>query len=124
MYLSGIIAHHEISFTFILIGLLVAGCHRREAKLTHQIAGAWNHVGGGFSMTISSDGSFSSGSSNVAYQGTWLVRDAVLVVTITNATGTKQHEPVGSVDRMKIVQADEGHLTLESSGQTTYYERR
>jgi hypothetical protein len=111
-------------FTFILIGLLATGCHRREAKLAHQIAGAWNHVGGGFSMTISSDGSFSSGSSNVAYQGTWLVRGAVLVMTVTNATSTKQNEPVGSVDRMKIVQADESHLTFESSGQTIYYERR
>ena len=75
-------------------------------------------------MTISSDGSFSSGSSNVAYQGTWLVRDAVLVMTVTKATGTKQHEPVGSVDRMKIVQADESHLILESSGHPIYYERR
>jgi hypothetical protein len=114
----------RFAFTFILIGLLAAGCHRREAKLAHQIAGAWNHVGGGFSMTISSDGSFSSGSSKVAYQGTWLVRDAVLVMTITNATGTKQHEPVGSVDRMKIVQADESNLTLEQSHQTVYYKRR
>jgi hypothetical protein len=114
----------RFAFTFILIGLLVAGCHRREAKLTDQIVGAWNHVDGGFSMTISSDGSFSSGSSNVAYQGTWLVGDAVLVMTITNATGTKQHEPVGSVDRMKIVQVDESHLTLEQNDQTIYYKRR
>ena len=105
------------------MGLLVTGCQRRDAKLTQQIAGAWKHEGG-FDMTISPDGSFSSASSNVAYQGTWRVSVDELVVTITNATGTKQHEPVGSVDRMKIVQADESHLTLESSGQTIYYERR
>ena len=75
-------------------------------------------------MTIASDGSFSSGSSSVTYQGTWLVKDDVLVLTVTNATDTKQHEPVGSVDRMKIIQADDGHLTLELDHQTIYYERR
>ena len=101
----------------------MAGCRRHGAQLSQQIAGTWKHEGG-FGMTISSDGSFSSGSSNVAYQGTWLVKDDVLVMTITNATSTRQHEPVGSVDRMKIVQADDSHLTLESGGQTIYYQRK
>ncbi len=113
----------RFAFPFVLIGLLVAGCQRRDAKLTQQIAGEWKHEGG-FDMTISSDGSFSSGSSDVAYQGTWQVSAGELVATITNATGTKKHEPVGSIDRMKIVQVDKSHLTLESSGQTIDYERR
>ena len=116
---------HAVRFTliFILLGLLTIGCHRRDTKLARQIVGAWKHESG-FSMTIASDGSFSSGSSSVTYQGTWLVKDDVLVLTVTNATDTKQHEPVGSVDRMKIIQADDGHLTLELDHQTIYYERR
>ena len=113
----------RFAFTFVLLGLLVAGCHRQDTKLTQQIVGAWKHEGG-FDMSILPDGRFSSGSSSVAYQGTWLVSADELVMTITNATGTKQHEPVGSIDRMKIVQIDKSHLTLESSSQMIYYGRR
>jgi hypothetical protein len=110
-------------FTFIFMSLLVAGCHRHDSKPTQQIEGAWKHEGG-FDMTFSPDGSFSSGSSSFAYQGVWQVNADGLVMTITNATGTKPHELAGSVDRMKIIQVDENHLALESSGQTIYYERK
>lgn len=112
----------RFTFTFVLLGLLLAGFHR-DANLTQQIAGAWKHEGG-FDVTISPDGSFSSGSSSVSYQGTWQVVADELVITITNVTGTKEHEPGGSVDRMKIVQIDKSHLTLVWSNQTIYFERR
>jgi hypothetical protein len=109
----------------LLIGLLVTSCHRRDAKLGQQIVGSWKREGeGGFTMTIRPEGGFSSGSSSVAYQGTWRVKNTELVITLTNATGFKQRESVGIVDRMKIVQADDNSLMLEQNGQTIHYERR
>ena len=78
-------------------------------------------------MSLSSDGSFSSGSPSVSYQGTWLTKDGELVTTVTNATGTKKHVPVGSIDRSRIVRVDAGQLALSSQlafiegGQTNYH---
>jgi len=73
---------------------------------------------------MSPDGSFSEsfGHSNalVTYQGTWLVKDGELVMTVTNAHGTGNHgvEPVGSVDRCKIIHVDEHQFIYEASGHT------
>jgi len=113
---------------FISVGLLVAGCGSRD-KISQQFVGTWQHEGG-FSSTLSADGSFSSSytSTNqtvvLVYQGTWLARDGELDFTITNVSGTKRHEPVGSVDRIKIVEVSSSHLVLEQGGMTNYLERQ
>ena len=115
----------RFTHTFILLVLLVSGCHRRDAKLDQQIVGTWTNEGH-WSMSFSSDGSFSSGPPSLLYQGTWFTKDGELVSTITNATGTKKHEPVGSIDRLRIVRVDAGKLALSSQlafiedGQTNY----
>ena len=73
-------------------------------------------------MTILSDGSFSNsiGHSNalVTYQGTWLIKDQALVMTVTNAHGTGSHEagPVGSVARSKIIHLDDHQFIWERNG--------
>ena len=116
----------RFTHTFILLVLLASGCHRRDAKLGQQIVGTWTNEGL-WSMSLSSDGSFSSGSPSVSYQGTWLTKDGELVTTVTNATGTKKHVPVGSIDRSRIVRVDAGQLALSSQlafiegGQTNYH---
>jgi hypothetical protein len=110
---------------FVMLGLLVAGCD----KTGQQFVGTWQHEGG-FSSTLSTDGSFSSSytSTNqevvLVYQGTWQAREGELDFTITNVSGTRRHEPVGSVDHMKIVEVDSSHLVLEQGGMTNYLERR
>jgi hypothetical protein len=113
----------RFTLAFILLTLLMTGCHRRDVTLSQQIAGTWTHEGG-FSMTIAPDSSFSSSfiSSNhvvvLEYQGTWLVTNETMVATITNATGTRRHESVGSVDRMKITRVDKHQLVFEAENQT------
>jgi hypothetical protein len=112
----------------ILLVMLLTGCDR-DAKLSRQMAGTWTHEGY-FTLTLSSDGNFSSvlgsisASNYVAYVGTWLVKDELLVMTTTNASGTRPHEPIGTVDRLKIVMVDHRYLALESGGQTGYYDRK
>ncbi len=116
----------RFSTASVLLGLLVAGCGGRD-KASQQLVGTWQYEG--FSSTVSADGSFSSSytSTNQAvvlvYQGTWLVKDGELVLTITNVIGTKLHMPVGSVDHWKIIEVSGSHLILEQGRMTNYFER-
>jgi hypothetical protein len=120
---------------FIIIGfvvmlaiasLLLWQCfkHSRDARMGRQIAGTWINRSGLFTLTLSSDGTFSSiiGHSNalVTYEGTWLVKDEEMVTTVTNAVGTGNHKagPVGSVDCIKIIHMDEHQLIYKAGGQT------
>jgi hypothetical protein len=98
--------------------------HPGDARVARQIAGTWSR-GELFSQTFSPDGSFTSsiGHSNalVMYQGTWLVKNHELMMTVTNAQGTGNHkagEPVGSVDSSKIIQVDDHQFIYEAEGQT------
>ena len=135
-----------------ICGLIVASfCHGQsagitntppsDAELARQITGTWtkdvplnlrtyswtNPVV--FSRTISADGSFSEKfghrDSLVSYQGTWLVKDAELVTTVTNAQGTGNHSagPVGTVDRCQIIHLDDHQLVYRSGGRTNTYTR-
>jgi hypothetical protein len=109
---------------FILLCFLLIGCDRRDAKLSQQVLGTWNYAGaarGG--MDIASDGHFSSIWTKSEYQGTWVVKEGVLVMTCTNASGPNR-EPVGRIERFRIVEVDSSRLALECNGQTNCLERR
>ncbi len=113
--------------TAILLGLFLSGCSR-EDKTNSQFVGTWQHEGG-FSMTLLADHSFSSifTTSNQAvvltYQGTWLAKDDYLISTTTNVSGIKRHEPVGSVERFKVIEVDGNHLTIKSGDQILSYKK-
>jgi hypothetical protein len=128
----------RFALSFLTLSLLLTACSRPDAKLGRQIAGTWTRQMGNwswtnpavFTRTISPDGSFSTtiGRSNalVTYQGTWLVRDGELVMTVTNAHGTGSHgaaSPVGSVDRCKIIHVDAHQFIYESGGLTNILSR-
>jgi hypothetical protein len=146
--LTSVVRHHyTLTKKFIIIGFAVALAvasallcqhlqHSGDAKLARQITGTWTRglptwAGGPlFSRTISPDGSFSTsiGHSNalVTYQGTWLIKDQILVMAVTNAHGTggrKAGSPVGSVDRVKIIQVDDHHFIYEAGGHTNRWYR-
>ena len=117
--------------TLLFLGLLLTGCGRHDAQLQKAIAGCWSR-GLFFKMTLSPDGSFVSdcthtnGLTYLTYQGTWSVRDGQLISTITNciAQDTTNFEAVGSVDRSKIVQADDSNLVYVADAQTISLKRR
>lgn len=103
-----------------------------DARLGRQIIGTWTRVDLSswtneplFRRTISADGSFSTsiGHTNalVTYQGTWLVKNQALVMTVTNAQGTGNHNPgspAGSVDVDKIIHVDDHQFVYEAGGHT------
>jgi hypothetical protein len=100
----------------------------KDAELRRGVVGTW--TGGVFTMTISSDGSYSARfgtetNPDTLLYGTWVVRGGALVMTCTNASGTKPHELSGSVDRLKIIQMDESHLVTQTdNGVTNAVERK
>jgi hypothetical protein len=120
----------------IFSSLLVTACDNRDAKLRKEIAGAWTHEDSDSSgvMILASDSSFKSkwtlAFSNTAREwtceGTWIVKDGFLVATITNSTAknSTHTEPVGSIDRLKIIAFDGHHLGLDVGSQTNLFERR
>ena len=89
--------------------------------------GTWKSGAEG-NVNISSDGSFSSKfySSNkliVSYEGIWQVKDGVWITTITKASGTRHYDPVGTVDRMKIIRVDDHELVTDWGHQTNLLSR-
>jgi hypothetical protein len=130
---------------FILIittlSLLLIGCSEQDINFSHQIAGTWTRQTSfnmrtfswtnpvTFTATFSSGGSFTESlghrDSLVTYQGAWLVKEGELVMTVTNAQGTGNHQagPVGSVDRGRIIRVDEHELIYETDGHTNVWSR-
>ena len=110
----------RFAFTFLLVSLMVIGCHRRDASF-QKIVGVWQTQESGWDMTFSPSGGFVSGLPSLTYQGTWLVVGDEIVMTVTNATGTKKHEPVGSIDRLRIIGLDRQHMTLVCQVSSDYF---
>lgn len=101
-------------------GLILTACSSRDTKLTRMVAGRWMH--GTHEIALLLDGrffeSFQPPKGTLTYAGTWQIRDGILSFTVTNASGPEPHEPVGSVDRGKIVSVDAHHLIYKCEGQT------
>ena len=117
----------RFSAIYILLALLVAGCGRYDAT-RHRLIGTWRNDSQ-FSLTLSASGNFVSTFLDtnqmiaLTHQGTWQVREGVLMMTITNIDGTLKHETNGSIDRMRIVELDVNHLALDYGYMTNYLER-
>jgi hypothetical protein len=77
-----------------------------------------------FGRKIEQD-SIPDGTSQWLYEGTWDVKDGVLVLSISNAVArnTTNVEANGSVDNFRVSQVDGSHLVLERNGSTTYFHR-
>src|SRR5579883_1704955 len=54
------------------------------------------------------------------YEGTWDVKDGSLVLSISfaNARNTTNVEPVGTVDKFRVITVDPGNLEMEREGVT------
>ena len=77
-------------------------------------------------LRLHADGSFASEFIPVKFEGTWYVRDGVLVETVTNVipgilTNRTTMESVGSIDRCKILSTDTSHLTLSIEVESNYF---
>lgn len=104
----------------LALSSVLTACSRRDTELTHAVGGSWTH--GNHEITLSSDGSFLESfhppKGTLTYAGTWQIKDGILSFTLTNVSGPEPHEPVGTVDRGKILSVDSNHLVYKSQGQT------
>ena|ERR1017187_3622344 len=107
--------------TFLLLSLLLTACGRRDAKFARQIAGTWTNESS-VTMTFTPDGNFStlwlSPRRTNIFEGTWQIRDGIVIFTTTNASGTEPHAPVSDVGRAKIIHVDDHQLVYTSDEQT------
>ena len=83
--------------------------------------------GGGGATTLAADGTFVSkstnrwtgGSKQFSYEGTWEIKDGVLAFTNVK-TSEPKFMPVGKLDRLQIIRADDRELAfLDSSENRT-----
>jgi len=117
----------RFSVVLVLLALVVASCGRHD-KAGQQIVGTWQRDGSSdLSVTILGDGSFisdfeSTNHAVLTYQGTWQLKDRELIMTATNISGSSSylHEPVGSVDRLTIIELDSKHMTVAYQAATNY----
>ncbi len=104
----------------LVLSSILTGCNRRDTKLTRAVSGSWTH--GAHEIAMSPDGSFFESfhppKGTLTYAGTWQIKDGILSFTVTNVSGPKPHEAVGSVDRGTIISVDAHHLVYKSQGQT------
>ena len=118
-----IVRQHETLMKYTLLAiplsLLLFGCNRHDAQLRKEVVGSWKGSSG--LCAFDSDGTFTTpvpGHTNQLAKGTWLIKDGVIVITITKpAQSTK--------DRLKIVHVGDGQLSVvdEVNGNTYLLER-
>ena len=109
----------RLARTFLFLILLLAGCSRPDAQLSHEIVGVWLHElpGTPVLLTIGSDGGFASNmwypnlhpNLTNTWSGTWEVSNGVFITTSTKSNGV----PIHFVSRCRIVQLDRHVLTCE-----------
>jgi hypothetical protein len=97
-----------------------------DAQLSHDIGGVWQD--GPFSINFNAKGGFfSRGKDSTGgtseYGGTWVVSDGFLTMTLTNASGSHPDGRVGDIVRLRVVSADEHHISVLDGGHTNLFSR-
>jgi hypothetical protein len=113
----------------------VPGCSPNDSdqQVRKAIVGAWK-TGHGGELVISPDGTFHSHFVGTAtnltkewdYSGTWYVENGVVNIVITNAStiNTTNMQPIGSVDKIRILALSESKIIFESAGRTNTLTRK
>jgi hypothetical protein len=113
----------KFALSFFTISLLLTGCNSGDTKLRQQIAGDWINSYSNCTITIASNGSFttrwtivkSNFTSELTYQGRWQIKNGVMISTSTNVSGPEPHESVGTTDRNKIIRLNDRELFFENA---------
>jgi hypothetical protein len=105
---------------FLFLGPLLCGCNHHAATLQEKIIGTWINGNTNNTMTFNPDGNYLLKSqmdgyvfrSNILY-GQWQIEGDLLIMTLTNVTGTEFSGPTGHVTRVKITHLDEDEFDYE-----------
>ena len=93
----------------IALSLVLFGCSRRDAQLRKEVLGNWK--ADSISCAFDADGSFTqtfASHTNQPTQGTWIINDGAIVVTITNSSQVMS----GIKDRLEIARVGDGQLVI------------
>jgi hypothetical protein len=97
-----------------------------DAQITHDISGVWQD--GPFYINLNANrGFFSRGLDSKGgtseYGGTWAVSNGFLTMTLTNVSGSHPDGRVGDIVGLRVVSADEHHLSVFDGGHTNIFSR-
>jgi hypothetical protein len=115
--------------SLLVISLLVTGCHQRDTELRQGMFGTWiPNSETNCTIILARNGTFTTKfmavrtnvTKELIYEGTWRVTDGFHTLTITNASGYEPHQPVGTVERYKIVRLDKNELVCQNAGDTNH----
>ena len=108
-------------FIFLTLSLLLTACNRQSAKFSKQIVGTWQSKGAG-TESFNTDASFlikeRTSTQTNDYAGTWQIKDTVMTLTFTNATGSAPEVQAGNTIDFKIIRMDAHHLSYTVNGVT------
>ena len=125
---------------FIALSLMLTACSGPDTKLQKQIIGTWDWPDDGmdnrakhFATTaLASDGSFHSLWTRVLpdlteerrYEGTWNIKDGVLILTTTNTTAKNCNVlPVPKAAKFPLVRISSTNFVTAVSGMTNCFIR-
>jgi hypothetical protein len=115
----------------IVLGMVVTACHRPASSddaLRQKLVGTWvwsiGTEGGVGATTLAPDGSFVSksmnrwpgGSKEFSYEGRWEIKDGLLTFTYLK-TSEPEAMPVGKLEHLEIIRADNRELALLDSSE-------
>jgi hypothetical protein len=92
-----------------------------DSPVRAKLTGTWSAVPHDAEFTMNSDGSyvstFTRGGLDYEFEGTWTVKDGVLILKLTanHSVNTKHTMRVGSSESYKIAYVDSGMLVFEGS---------
>jgi len=115
-----------ICCTLSLLGLLPVLAACGQTALRTSLVGNWIATNG--VVKFADDGTLQSCFTNKsevwAFEGTWLVRSNMLIMTTLKSNGVPRGVPRVDVGEFKIVRVNNDHLTYSMNGQTMTFVRK
>ena len=119
----------RFTLLFCFLGFALVGCSKHSPDvemMSRKAIGSWSLGSPADTIAIRQDGSYSSKRTpsrkgvdgELVYDGTWHIEGGFLVTTITNVSGPEPHEPVGFVNRFRLIRIDDHEMVVQPDGQT------
>lgn len=110
-----------VTSVILLLSLPLTACNRQGDKLSKQVIGTWKSQGAG-TESFNSDAGFlfrvRTSTHTNDYAGIWQIKDTVMTVAITNASGSDPEIQTGDTLQFNIIHVDAHHLSYMIRGQT------
>jgi hypothetical protein len=121
----------KVIYPLLALGFLLGGCSATisDSKIQQKLVGAWKSGDSG--ITYYPDGIWvekmspldtnDSRSINLIFDGTWKVKDGVLIKDTSWMTQARYKDSWFDVEHLKVIRVDKNALILSPSGQTNLF---